>query len=87
LTISFAAPVGAEPAVRTARSASDLSDVAVQQKQTTNGQTTLQGREFGQHVSGMAPEHPKAHGRHFGECVSELAMTGVCPHHESDLGL
>jgi hypothetical protein len=28
----------------------------------------------------VAPEHPLADGRLFGECVSELAITGECPH-------
>lgn len=40
------------------------------------------GPAFGQHVSGMAPEHPKGHGRMFGQCVSAMARTGQCPHHE-----
>lgn len=40
------------------------------------------GRAFGEHVSGMAPEHPRMHGRHFGECVSDMATTGECPHHD-----
>jgi hypothetical protein len=39
------------------------------------------GNEFGEHVSGMAPEHPKDHGQEFGECVSTMAQTGDCPHH------
>lgn len=38
------------------------------------------GSAFGEHVSGMAPEHPIDHGRGFGECVSAMAQTGVCPH-------
>jgi hypothetical protein len=37
------------------------------------------GPAFGQHVSGMTPEAPLAHGSHFGECVSGMA-TGTCPH-------
>ena len=40
------------------------------------------GPEFGQHVAGMAPAHPVDHGRDFGRCVSELATTGTCNHHE-----
>jgi hypothetical protein len=44
----------------------------------------LEGRQFGQHVSGMAPEHPRLHGSLFGECVSELAITGDCPHHDDE---
>jgi hypothetical protein len=39
------------------------------------------GNEFGEHVSSMAPEHPKDHGQEFGECVSTMAQTGDCPHH------
>jgi hypothetical protein len=34
---------------------------------------------FGEHVSGMAPDHPIMHRRHFGECVSGMAR-GECPH-------
>lgn len=45
-------------------------------------QAPANGRSFGEHVSGMAPEHPKDHGRMFGECVSEMAITGSCPHHD-----
>lgn len=44
----------------------------------------LEGRAFGEHVSGMAPEHAILHGALFGECVSEMAITGECPHHEDD---
>jgi hypothetical protein len=40
------------------------------------------GPEFGWHVAEMAPEHPKDHGRHFGDCVSEMATSSVCDHHE-----
>lgn len=39
------------------------------------------GRAFGEHVSGMAPVHPRMHGRLFGNCVSQLATTGDCAHH------
>jgi len=35
---------------------------------------------FGEHVSSMAPEHPRDHGREFGECLSTMARTGVCSH-------
>jgi hypothetical protein len=37
------------------------------------------GPAFGEHVSDMAPVHPIAHGREFGECVSGMA-TVACPH-------
>ena len=40
------------------------------------------GNAFGQHVASMAPEHPSDHGALFGECVSGLAVSGTCPHHE-----
>jgi hypothetical protein len=32
----------------------------------------------------MTPEHAILHGALFGECVSELAITGECPHHDQD---
>jgi hypothetical protein len=41
------------------------------------------GSAFGEHVSSMAPEHPRDHGRDFGKCVSTMAtmaQTGLCPH-------
>ena len=47
---------------------------------TSGSQSQTGGRQFGEHVSGMAPEHPLMHGRLFGECVSEMAITGTCPH-------
>jgi len=40
------------------------------------------GPDFGHHVADMAPDHPVDHGRNFGQCVSQLASTGVCEHHE-----
>lgn len=40
------------------------------------------GPEFGQRVSGMTPDHAREHGSDFGHCVSQLATTGVCHHHE-----
>jgi hypothetical protein len=53
------------------------------------GSTTVQsdtsagaGPGFGRHVSDMAPEHPMEHGAEFGQCVSLMARTGLCPHHE-----
>jgi hypothetical protein len=57
-----------------------VSGTASQQPQTASTQAGIEGRQFGQHVSGMAPEHPLLHGVLFGECVSELAITGECPH-------
>jgi hypothetical protein len=38
------------------------------------------GSAFGQHVAGMAPEHARAHGPHFGACVSAMAQNEDCPH-------
>jgi hypothetical protein len=38
------------------------------------------GPGFGKHVSEMVPEHPRDHGRTFGECVSAMARGGVCDH-------
>lgn len=38
------------------------------------------GSAFGEHVSSMAPEHPRDHGGEFGECVSTMARTGSCSH-------
>lgn len=40
------------------------------------------GPAFGQHIASMAPEHPRAHGRMFGECVSSMARGEGCAHHE-----
>lgn len=36
--------------------------------------------DLGRHVAGVAPAHPLMDGAQFGECVSELATTGLCPH-------
>lgn len=38
------------------------------------------GPAFGQHVSGMAPDHAKDHGAVFGECVSTMAQGAGCSH-------
>lgn len=37
------------------------------------------GNAFGEHVSGMAPEHPMVNGLEFGTCISTMARTGTCP--------
>lgn len=50
------------------------------QKPVASTETPIKGRALGEHVSGHAPEHPREMGRKFGECVSELAITGICPH-------
>jgi hypothetical protein len=52
--------------------------------QPASAPTTIEGRALGEHVSGHAPEHPLEQGRLFGECVSELAITGLCPEHDTD---
>jgi hypothetical protein len=82
LTIPFAATVSAQTTAGAAQSGQHVSGMAPQPPQTVGAQTTVDGRQFGEHVSGMAPEHPQTHGQDFGECVSELAITGECPHHE-----
>jgi hypothetical protein len=41
----------------------------------------VEHQTFGQHVAGMAPEHPQMHGALFGACVSTMAQGGDCPHH------
>lgn len=51
---------------------------ALQQPQTLTTQTTTQAGQIGQHLQTVTPEHPLEHGAHFGECVSEMAITGVC---------
>ena len=55
---------------------------AVQAPAPQGSQAPMGGRAFGEHVSGMTPDHPKTHGRHFGECVSEMAIAGACSHHD-----
>ena len=57
-----------------AQTTSGTPGAATQQPTTT--QTTTEGRALGEHVSGHAPEHPREMGVLFGECVSELALTG-----------
>ncbi len=54
------------------------------ERQPATPQTAITGRALGEHVSGHAPEHPREMGVLFGECVSELATTGTCPHEELD---
>lgn len=63
------------------RSATDKTQTTAQ---TTSTQTTEAGRQTGEHVSSVAPEHPKEEGALFGECVSELAITGECPHEHDE---
>lgn len=91
LTIPFAAAVNAQ----TTSAGSQPGQLAptvttgintTQPAPTLTPQTTLEGRGLGQHVSGMmAPEHAILHGELFGECVSELAITGEeCEHHAEE---
>ena len=54
-----------------------------QPQQTTAQLTQLptQASTVGEHASSMAPEHVLTMGGElFGECISELASTGECPH-------
>lgn len=39
------------------------------------------GPVFGQHISAMAPGHPREHGAAFGACVSAMASGTNCEHH------
>lgn len=57
---------------------------ASQPTQTVTTQTTTQAGQIGQHLQTVTPEHPREHGAHFGECVSEMAITGVCLHEEEE---
>ncbi len=38
------------------------------------------GPGFAEHVSSMAPEHPREHGSQFGACVSTMARGETCEH-------
>lgn len=58
------------------------SGPSVQSPEVGGTSAPMGGRPFGEHVSGMAPEHPRMHGSQFGECVSDMAITGECPHHD-----
>jgi hypothetical protein len=51
------------------------------QPQPTTTQLPTQASPVGEHASSMAPEHVLMMGGEvFGECISELASTGECPH-------
>lgn len=67
-----------------AQTTSGAQEPAGPSTQTTSTQTTIEGRALGEHVSGHAPEHPLEQGQLFGECVSELAIRGTCPHDDVD---
>ena len=38
------------------------------------------GKDFGQYLACLAPEHAIAHGADFGACVSAMAQGVACPH-------
>lgn len=88
LGISFTpllqAQVNDPPAAAARASSEPRSGVVPQSSPPPSAQAPTGGRRFGEHVSGMAPEHPRTHGRLFGECVSEMATTGLCPHHDDE---
>ncbi|OGA59940.1 MAG: hypothetical protein A3G81_25885 [Betaproteobacteria bacterium RIFCSPLOWO2_12_FULL_65_14] len=52
--------------------------------QTTTTQGAGEAGQVGEHVSSVTPEHPLAERELFGECVSELAITGECPHEHEE---
>ena len=92
LGVSFAATAHAQSGTTSSGSAlgsggaapNAQSGAPPQARPSQDAQSRPGGRQFGEHVSGMAPEHPKMHGRLFGECVSELAITGECSHHPDE---
>lgn len=83
LAFSSAVLIGAPASAQTTLPAQGDTDKA-RPTQSADTQTVIRGRALGEHVSGHAPEHPREMGRLFGECVSELALTGTCPHHDVD---
>lgn len=70
------------------RSATDKTQTTTAQTTTPTQTTTTQGageaRKIGEHVSSVTPEHPLAERELFGECISELAITGECPHEHEE---
>ena len=82
LASSFALLIGAPAAAQTTPPTQGESQKP--QAQPAGTASTIEGRALGEHVSGHAPEHPREMGRLFGECVSEIALTGTCPHHDLD---
>lgn len=80
----ISAPVSAQTTTGAAQPSQNASGAAPQQSQSVSTQTAIEGPALGQHVSGHAPEHPLEQGQLFGECVSELAITGTCPHPDVD---
>ena len=86
LAALFTTPLSAQTLPAPAQGSSGASTPqSAPQPQTSSMPTPSDGREFGRHVSGMAPEHPLEHGgAMFGECVSGLATTGDCPHHDEE---
>lgn len=81
---SLQAQANAPPAATAQASADPRSGLVPQSSPPTSAQAPTGGRQFGEHVSGMAPEHPRRQGRLFGECVSDMATTGLCPHHDDE---
>lgn len=57
---------------------------ATDKTQTTTTQGGGAAGQIGEHVSSVAPEHPLAERELFGECISELAITGECPHEHEE---
>ncbi|MEX2198689.1 MAG: hypothetical protein WD886_07745 [Burkholderiales bacterium] len=78
LAFSSALLIGAPAGAQTTQPGQSAPDA------TQSGSTQTEGRALGEHVSGHAPEHPREMGRLFGECVGELALTGTCPHEDTD---
>lgn len=82
IALFLAATASAQTTGGGASSGQQISGTTSQPPQTASPQSTGNGQAVGQHVPDMAPEHPLEDGQHFGDCVSELAITGYCPHHE-----
>jgi hypothetical protein len=73
-TLAQQQPLGVPPTTERGDAARDASKPA-----PAPAQGAFEGRGLGEHVSGVAPEHPVLHGADFGACVSEMALTGACP--------
>jgi len=73
---------GTAPPPQSAAGQAAQPPAAPQSAQTSRPQTSADSRGIGQHVSSVAPEHPLLDGAHFGACVSEMAITGECPHED-----
>jgi len=84
LALPLAAPASAQTTDTVAPPAQQAADAPRRQPPSDGTQTAIEGRALGEHVSAHAPEHPREMGSLFGECVSELAITGTCPHADVD---